>query len=120
MLNECFRLGFQSEEHLVMIALDVALQPLGIFEVGHGTSSYCMMSIPDIFKRALMCGSNRIILAHNHPSGNLEPSMEDKLSYERLKDAGKILGIKVEDFLIISGNELNSIRRDSNFIEDQF
>jgi DNA repair protein RadC len=50
-----------------------------------------------------------ILVAHNHPSGNLEPSIEDKDVTRRLKQAGDILGIKVLDHLIFSEEEYLSM-----------
>ncbi len=51
---------------------------------------------------AVMRGVNSIIAVHNHPSGNCEPSREDKIIKDRLQQAGDILGIKLLDFIIIA------------------
>ncbi|MGF0040286.1 JAB domain-containing protein [Peptoniphilaceae bacterium SGI.131] len=111
MLNECFRLGYLAEEHIVLIAMNIKLKPLAIFEIGHGSTSTCIISNQAIFKRALLCGATKIIIAHNHPSGDLEPSDEDILAYNKLKDAGKVIGIKLEDFIIVSNEEMYSFAK---------
>jgi DNA repair protein RadC len=57
-----------------------------------------------VFKPALIEGSSGIIVSHNHPSGNLTPSDQDRNVTDRLKSAGEILGINVLDH-IIHGDE---------------
>jgi DNA repair protein RadC len=57
-----------------------------------------------IFKPAILQNASSIILAHNHPSGNLKPSNDDIKLTEKLKDAGKLLDISVVDHLIIADN----------------
>jgi DNA repair protein RadC len=56
----------------------------------------------EVFGEAVRQRATAILVAHNHPSGNLEPSVEDKDVTRRLKQAGDILGIKVLDHLIFS------------------
>ena len=57
---------------------------------------------PEVFGEAVRQRATVILVAHNHPSSNLEPSVEDKDVTRRLKQAGDILGIKVLDHLISS------------------
>ncbi|MEW5844492.1 MAG: DNA repair protein RadC [Bacteroidota bacterium] len=63
----------------------------------------------EVFKVAIENNSANIILLHNHPSGNLEPSQEDIAITKKMVDSGKILNIEVFDHLIISGNNFASI-----------
>ena len=56
----------------------------------------------EVFRKAVMNGTARIITIHNHPSGNLEPSEEDKKTWKQLKESGKILGIPVLDNIILA------------------
>ena len=55
----------------------------------------------EIFIKALLCGASGIVIAHNHPSGDTTPSKEDIESYNRLKEAGKLIGINVLDSVIV-------------------
>lgn len=55
-----------------------------------------------IFRRALMCGASGMILAHNHPSGNLTPSQADIELTKKLRDAGKFLEVQIMDHLILT------------------
>lgn len=68
-----------------------------------------------MFRPAIADNATAIIIAHNHPSGNLDPSMEDKDVTRRIKQAGDILGIKVLDHLIFSTNEYRSMLESNEF-----
>ncbi len=72
--------------------------------VSLGTLNSSIIHPRELFKSAIKESANSIILVHNHPSGDPTPSHEDKEVTERIKDAGKLLGIDVLDHVII-GNE---------------
>jgi len=74
-----------------------------------GSESESLVSIPAIFRGALLTSATSIILAHNHPSGDPHPSNHDLKMTERLIEAGKIMGIKVLDYVIIGGEEFFSL-----------
>ena len=101
MFNVVFRLNKQTEEYLYMIALDSKQKPLGVFEISHGMVNMTICNPREIFIKALLCGASGIVLAHNHPSGDTTPSKEDIESYNRLKEAGKLIGINVLDSIIV-------------------
>ena len=102
LLNACMRLSTQAEEHVVMLAFDVKLHLLGLFELSHGSIAQAMLPVQNVFSRALLIGASGIIIAHNHPSGDSTPSDEDKCMFRTIKDASQILGIQLLDFLIVS------------------
>lgn len=101
LLNECFHLNKMAEEYLYMIALDTKYHPLGVFEVSHGTVNLSLVSPREVFIRAILCGATYIILSHNHPSGVVTPSKEDREVYKRIKESGKLIGIELLDNIII-------------------
>lgn len=101
MLNEYFHLNKMAEEYLYMIALDTKCHPLGVFEVSHGTVNSSLVSPREVFIRAILCGATYIILSHNHPSGVVTPSKEDREVYKRIKESGKLIGIELLDNIII-------------------
>ena len=76
-------------------------KPLGVFEISHGTINQSICNPRDIFIKALLCGAAGIILAHNHPSGDVAPSKNDMEIYKRVKEAGQLLGIGLLDNIII-------------------
>ena len=82
--------------------LNRANKVLGIYPVSKGGVSGTLVDPKLIFSVALKCNASSIILAHNHPSGNLFPSENDKELTQKLKSAGNFLDIKVLDHLIIT------------------
>ena len=101
MLNAVFRFNKQAEEYVYMIALNTKCKPLGVFEISHGTINQSICNPREIFIKALLCGATGIILAHNHPSGDTTPSKDDLKTYQRVKEAGKIIGVELFDNLVI-------------------
>lgn len=69
-----------------------------------GTLSASLVHPREVFRLAVMKGVASIVLGHNHPSGNTEPSEEDIKLTRRLVEAGRILGIEVLDHVIIASN----------------
>jgi len=76
--------------------------------VSMGTIDTALVHPREIFKKAILNGSSTIIVVHNHPSGDITPTEEDKKIAKRLKQAGEILSIPVEDFLVISSKGYTS------------
>jgi DNA repair protein RadC len=72
--------------------------------VSEGTLSSSLVHPREVFKEAIIESAASIMLVHNHPSGNPEPSREDILITEKLVAAGEIIGIKVLDHIIIAGD----------------
>ena len=81
--------------------LDTKNRVIGINTVSMGTLNSTAVHPREVFKPACIIGANAILLCHNHPSGDPEPSREDKEITDRLKEAGKVLGIDVMDHIII-------------------
>ena len=75
-----------------------------------GTLNACYVDMKEIFKLAIINNSAFIACLHNHPSGDPEPSYEDKKLTERLQRAGAILGISVIDHIIVGDTDYYSFR----------
>lgn len=91
-------------EQFIVLHLDTknAIRTLQV--VSTGTMSASLVHPREVFRTAILNGAARIIVLHNHPSGDPEPSVEDTAMKERLQEAGKIIGITVLDFLIVCQN----------------
>jgi DNA repair proteins len=63
----------------------------------------------EVFIFAIACASACIILAHNHPSGNTEPSQEDIAVTKQLVEVSKVIGIKIQDHIIFAGDTFTSL-----------
>jgi DNA repair protein RadC len=81
---------------------------LGFIEVSVGSMSTSVVHPRDAFRAAILQGASAVILVHNHPSGDPAPSREDFDVTKRMVNAGKILGIKVLDHIIIGDNDYYS------------
>jgi len=78
--------------------------------VSIGTLSEALFHPREVFKPAILASANAIILYHTHPSGNVTPSDEDYRTTDRMCRAGKMLGIKVLDHVILTDTEMYSMR----------
>ncbi len=75
-----------------------------------GTVNSSVLRIAEIFRPAIACNSPGIIVCHNHPSGDPEPSPEDIKTTEQLVEAGKILQIELVDHIIIGSHCFKSMK----------
>ena len=89
-------------EQFKIVLLDQSSACLGIAEISTGGIAYCIADPKIVFATALKARASGIILAHNHPSGNLEESAADIAITRKLVDAGTVLDIQVMDHLIVT------------------
>lgn len=113
--NEIFRIDRQAEEVLALLCLDTKNKIIGAFEVSRGTINSSSAHPREVFKRALLLNSARIMLCHNHPSGELEPSNADNMMTERMYQAAEMIGIELLDHIIVANgnNEYYSYRKET-------
>ena len=88
-------------EHFVVLLLDQKNKVIGIHTVSIGSLTASVVHPRETFKIAILANCASIIIAHNHPSGDCQPSREDRTLTARLVEAGKLLGISVLDHVII-------------------
>lgn len=98
-------------EHLVLLSLDAGARVRGFKVVSTGTDVSSLVTPRMVFRDACALGATRIIVAHNHPGGDMNPSAEDLSATARLIEAGRVLGIELEDHLILGATEWISLRR---------
>ncbi|MVT40262.1 DNA repair protein [Chitinophaga oryziterrae] len=89
-------------EKIVVILMNQGSRVLGVIHLTSGSATSCTMDFRTLFAAALKANATRIILAHNHPSGNTIPSASDIAMTKKMIDAGKLLDITVVDHLIIT------------------
>lgn len=85
-----------------VILVSRANRVLGIYEVSKGGLTGVAVDVRMIFAAAIKCNASGVILAHNHPSGQLTPSSADLQLTQRIKSAGEILDITVMDHIILT------------------
>lgn len=103
-INEVFNMDSQPSEMFVMLALDIQRRPVGCFVVSQGALDKTIVEPREVFQRAILVNAHSIIVAHNHPSGNVRPSMGDINATRVLKEAGELLRIELVDHIIIGGD----------------
>lgn len=91
-----------TQEHLVVLSLDGANRLIAKRLVTIGTLNASLVHPREVYSDPLKDRAASIIVIHNHPSGTLEPSDADMQVTQRLKDAGKLLGINLLDHIIIT------------------
>ena len=99
----------KKQEYFVCLTLDGANRLIAKRVISIGTLTASLVHPREVFAEAITDRAASIIVVHNHPSGNLEPSLADKEVTERLRRAGEILGIEVLDHLILGGEGFRSV-----------
>ncbi len=89
------------KEHFKLLVLNTRNRIVAITNVSTGTLSSSLVHPREVFRDAIEHSGSSVVLAHNHPSGNPDPSEEDLRITRRLADAGKIIGIEVLDHIIV-------------------
>lgn len=90
------------KEHFFVCSLDTRNNLIAVDEISVGTLTASLVHPREAFEQAIKRHAAQIIIAHNHPSGETEPSEDDLKITKRLVDAGKIMGIEILDHLIIT------------------
>ena len=90
-------------EQVLCVMLDTKHRVIGLVAVTVGTLDASLVHPREFFRPAIIANASAIIMAHNHPSGELTPSREDWAVYDRLRSVRDILGINVLDSIIVDG-----------------
>ncbi len=99
----------KKQECFVVLTLDGANRLIDNAIVFQGTLNESLVHPREIFAKAIEDRAAKIIVAHNHPSGNLEPSFEDAEVTKKLKEAGRLMGIELLDHIIIGKSGYRSM-----------
>ena len=94
-------IGEADREVFVVALLTVRQRLLGLHTVSIGCLSSSLVHPREVYKPAILAGSAALLIAHNHPSGDPEPSAEDFSLTRRLAAAGSLLGIEVLDHVVL-------------------
>lgn len=99
------------KEHFVIFFLDARNQEIKREIVSVGTLNANLVHPREVFEPAVRHLAAQIILAHNHPSGDIEPSEEDLAITKRLVEVSKIMGIEINDHIIVTKNDFFSFKQ---------
>ena len=99
----------KKQEYFVMLTLDGARRLIKTHTIFVGTLTNTLVHPREVFVLAIEDRANSIIIAHNHPSGSLTVGDKDKEVTKRIKETGEIIGIRLDDHIIIAGNDFVSL-----------
>lgn len=111
-------LMWKQQEHFAVLLLDVKNRLLGTQVITIGTATETLAHPRDIFREVIRQGATRVIVSHNHPSGNLEPSPEDITLTKQLLAGAQFLAIPLLDHLILGNGDFRSLRQTTNLWEE--
>ncbi|SHG17106.1 DNA repair protein radc [Fodinibius roseus] len=100
----------QLREEFVVLLLNNNKHCIGWSKISSGGTTATIVDPSAIFQVALLANATSIVVAHNHPSGNLDPSKADKTLTQRIKKSGDMLGITLEDHIILTADGYVSFR----------
>lgn len=103
----------EDQEHLIILILNAAHAVAGYKVIASGSQDHVELEPRIIFRNALLLGAAKIIVAHNHPTGESTPSESDLRTTKKLVNAGNLLNLEVLDHVIWTGKETFSIREHS-------
>ena len=94
-------------EHFVIVMLNRKNRCIGVHTVAIGSLTSAVVHPREVFKAAVLANASAIVCGHNHPSGETEPSQEDRTLTNRLVECGKLMGIHVLDHVIVGHGTTN-------------
>ncbi|WP_445666584.1 JAB domain-containing protein [Fodinibius sp. AD559] len=100
----------QLKEEFVVLLLNNSKRCIGWSKISSGGGTATIVDPSAIYQVALLANATSIIVAHNHPSGNLDASKSDQKLTDRIKSSGDMLGITLEDHIILTADNYSSFR----------
>lgn len=94
-------IGDADREHFVALYLNARHFVTHVHVVSRGSSQSAPVHPREVFKGAYLANAAALVVAHNHPSGDVNPSPDDRAITERLREAGQLLGIELLDSVIV-------------------
>lgn len=111
-------LMWQSQERFAVLILDVKHRLIATQVITIGTATETLAHPREIFREIIRQGGTRAIIAHNHPSGNVEPSAEDINLTRQLLEGARFLGIPLLDHLILGNGNHLSLRQTTSLWDE--
>jgi DNA repair protein RadC len=104
------KLRKETREHFLVLLLNARHEVMGQETVSVGSLNASIVHPREVFRPAVLASAAATVLVHNHPSGDPEPSEEDRSITKRLVEAGELLGISVLDHVIVASRGVVSLR----------
>ena len=100
------------QEHFYVLYLNGRNRLLSLELVSVGTLNASIVHPRDVFRPAILQGCNTVLVVHNHPSGETDPSEDDLAITRRLGEAGELLGIQLLDHVIVANGSFTSLKEE--------
>lgn len=104
------KIGREKKEHFLLIALDTQNNLVKTSDISIGILNSSLIHPREVFKEAIQANAAKVIVAHNHPGGDPDPSKEDLAVTKRLVEAGRIIDIEVIDHIIVTNTGFVSFK----------
>jgi len=104
------RLSHREQEHFCVLLLNARHELIALVETSRGGLNAASVEPREVFREAIRRGAHAVIVAHNHPSGNPEPSPDDARLTSILRQAGALLGVAVLDHVVVGDGRFVSLR----------
>lgn len=111
-------LMWQSQERFAVLLLDVKHRLLGTQVITVGTATETLVHPREVFREVIRQGATRLIISHNHPTGNVEPSSDDIELTKMLLTGAQILRIPILDHIILGNGNYQSLRETTSLWEE--
>jgi DNA repair protein RadC len=111
-------LMWQSQERFAVLLMDVKNRILATKVITIGTATETLVHPREIFREVIKQGATKLVIAHNHPTGSLEPSPEDLSLTKQLLSAAQVLAIPILDHLILGNGDYQSLRQITKLWEE--
>jgi DNA repair protein RadC len=110
--KECQDMSMMAQEAVVVLTMNAKNRMIGRHLVTLGLADTSLVHPREVFRPAILDGAVSIILVHNHPTGEVDPSAEDVKVTRQIIEAGRVMGVRLLDHVIIGRGEkpFNSIR----------
>jgi DNA repair protein RadC len=102
------RFAASDREEFLAVILDGRNRIAGFNLISIGTLTSSLVHPREVFKPAILASAAALVLVHNHPSGDPEPSAEDRALTSRLQQAGELLGIRILDHVVVGDGRFRS------------
>lgn len=103
-------IGREKREHFVMLSLDTRNNLIKVSNISTGSLNASIVHPREVFKEAIQASAAQVIVAHNHPSGDPQPSPEDIALTRRLGETSRIIGIELIDHIVVASDKFVSMK----------
>lgn len=119
-LNQKYYMNQLNEEYMYVISLNCQMKPLGVFQISHGNWFSTDLKMRELGIFLLLTGAERFVIAHNHPTGNCQPSQGDFEITNKMNEFANLIDIQMMQHYIIGGDDWDGVIYDEDEDEEDY